>query len=381
MRIVLISTVMLMFASPIFAQSVQSEGRVQDSPAMVSKQPMVSQPALPSGNPSSTAAEVPPDTAVVTLEGICDQPGAPRSTSCKTVITRARIDSLIDVLAPEASPAARRRFAIGYARLLAASGVAQSQQLEKDPAVASELQAQLELVRMQVLANTLFHQMEERAADVPMSEIQKYYLAHKTDYEQGDVRRLAIPRSALTASGQPAGAVDAKAKMDELAARAAAGEDFDQLQQEAFKIFGIDSPLPPTKLSMVRRTNLLPGEGKVFDLNVGEVSQILDSPDSFVIVKLESKHTLPIEIVEPEIKASLQQERMAQELQSVAKNVKAQFNLAYLDIPAAPELFLPSATPQPSASKGIASDLRTPTPLRRRKQLSTQGLKALPQPR
>src|SRR6202790_2800016 len=378
MRNVLITAVMLMSAAPIFAQSVPSEVHVQDPAVLVSKQQqMVSQPALPSANPSRTAAEVPPDTPVVTLEGICDKPAVPGSTYCKTVITRARIDSLIDVLAPEATPAARHRFAISYARLLAASGVAQIQQLEKYPAVTSELQAQLEIVRLQVLSNTLFQQMEKRAADIPMSEIHGYYMAHKADYQEGDVLRLAVPKAALTASGQPSGAV--KAKMDELVARAAAGEDFDQLQQDAYKIVGMGSPLPPTKLSMVRRTNLLPGEGKVFDLNVGEVTEILDSPDSFVIVKLESKHTLPIEIVEPEIKASLQQERMAQELQSAAKNVKADFNLAYLDIPAAPELFIPSAIAKPSASNGIAADLRT-TP-RHRKQLSSQGLKGLPQPR
>jgi hypothetical protein len=378
MRNILITTVMLMSGVPIFAQSVPSEVHVQDPAALVSKQrEMVSQPVLSSGNPSRTAAEVPPDTPVVTLEGVCDKPALPGSTFCKTVITRARIDSLIDVLAPEATPAARRRFAISYARLLAASGVAQIQQLEKDPAVASDLQAQLELVRLQVLSNSLFHQMEKRAADIPMSEIQSYYMAHKADYQEGDVLRLAVPKAALTVSGQPEGAV--KAKMDELVARAAAGADFDQLQQDAYKIVGIDSPLPPTKLSTVRRTNLLPGEGKVFDLNVGEVTEILDSPDSFVIVKLASKHTLPIEFVQPEIKASLQQERMAQELQNAAKNVKADFNLAYLDIPAAPELFIPSAIAKPSAANGVAAELRTPT--RHRKLLSSQGLKGLPQPR
>jgi hypothetical protein len=378
MRYVLITTVMLMSAAPIFAQSAQSELHVQDPAGLLSQQQqMVSQPASPSGNPARTVADVSPDTPVVTLEGICDKPAAPGSTSCKTVVTRARIDSLIDVLAPEATPAARHRFAISYARLLAASGVAQIQQLEKDPAVANELQAELELVRLQVLSNTLFHQMEKRAADIPMSEIQSYYIAHKADYEQGDVLRLAVPKAALTASGQPEGAV--KAKMDELVARAAAGEDFDQLQQDAYKIVGMDSPLPPTKISMVRRTNLLPGEGKVFDLNVGEVTEILDSPDSLVIIKLESKHTLPIEFVEPEIKASLQQERLAQELQNAAKNVKADFNLAYLDVPAAPDLFIPSAIAKPPAANAVAAELRT-TP-RHRKQLSSQGLKGLPQPR
>ena len=373
MRIVLISTVMLMSALPLFAQNMRPEVQVQNPVAMTSKLPTVTQPPSPSGSPSPAVAEISPDTPVMTLEGVCDQPGSRGTKDCKTVITRARIDSLVDALAPDTPPAARRRFAISYARLLAASGVAQSLHLEKDPAVAGELQAQLELVRLEVLANTLYHQMQQRAENVPASEIQKYYLDHKTDYYEGDVRRLSIPSAGPTISGQPLDSVAVKAKMDELRTRAAAGEDFDQLQQEGYATFGIPTSAPPTQLTMARRTILLPSERDVFDLNAGEVSQILESEGAFVILKLESKHPVPIEAAQSEIKALLQQERMAQELQAVAKNVQAQFNLAYLDMPSAPDLFLPSATPPPSAAKAITSGLGARGSMRRRMPANGMG--------
>jgi hypothetical protein len=131
---------------------------------------------------------------------------------------------------------------------------------------------------------------------------------------------------------------------------------------------------------MVRRTNLLPGEADVFDLNVGDVTQVLNSQDAFIILKLESKHPVPIETAQSEIKTILQQERMTQELQTAAKNVNAQFNLAYQGMPSAPELFLPPATAQPSLPKGITSDLRSRAP-RRRVPVSAQRPRVLPAPR
>ena len=91
--------------------------------------------------------------------------------------------------------------AIKYAPFLAASGVAQREHLEEEPVVANELEAQMKLARMQVLANTLYHQMEAQAENV-------------------------------------------------------AGGNFDQLQREAYENLGINIAPPPTKLNMVRRTSL-----------------------------------------------------------------------------------------------------------------------------
>jgi len=291
------------------------------------------------------------------------------------------MDSMIDLLAPGTPPDARPQVAIKYARLLAASGVAQREHLEKDPVVANELEAQLKLVRLQVLANTLYHQMQEQAENVPMSEIQKYYTDHQADFDQGEVWRLYVPRSIAGTSGQPLEASAIKAKADELRERAAAGEDFDQLQREAYKNLGINVAPPPTKLDMVRRTSLSPDEATVFDLKAGEVSPVLESGGALVILKLASKQSIPFESAGPEIKSILQRDRLQHELQSAANNVKAQFNLKYLDMPTAPELFTPSALAQPGAKPGTESELRSRMRSRRRLPMNARGPAALPPPR
>ena len=380
MRVVLVCSAMLACAVPMIAQGTQGGLDLQNPAAPLSRRQMLMRRAQSLGKPVSTNTEVPPDTPVVTLEGVCDHSQVPGTKDCKTVITRAQMDGIIDLLAPGTPQDARPQFAIKYARLLAASGVARREHLEKNPGVANELEAQLKLARMQVLANTLYHQMQEQAENVPASEIQKYYTDHRANFDQGEVRRLSVPRSIAGTSGQPLDASAIRAKADELRERAAAGEDFDQLQREAYKNLGIDVPPPLTKLNMVRRSSLPREEAKVFDLNVGELSPVLESAGALVILKLASKQSIPVESAGPEIKSTLQRDRLQRELQSATNNVKAQFNLKYLDMPSAPELFPPPGVAQPGANLGTASDLRSRTRSRRRMPQSARGPAALPLP-
>jgi parvulin-like peptidyl-prolyl cis-trans isomerase-like protein len=377
MRFVLLSTLTLLCAGRLFAQGPQAEAP-RNNPAAMSKQQWGSQQALPEGKPSPTEAEVTPDTPVVTLEGICDEPRATGAKVCKTVITRAQMDSLIDMVSPGAVPAARSAFAIGYARLLAAADASQRQHLEKDPAVAAELQAQLKLARVRVLTKAFYHQLEEQATNVPDSEIQKFYTEHQANFEQGEVRRLTIPRSSVTNPGQPMDGQEVKAKMDQVEAMAARGEDFDQVQQEAYTMFGITAAPPPTKPILVRRASLRPNEATVFDLNVGEVTQVLSSPDAFVILKLESKEVVPIEVAQSEFKPFLQQQRKVEALQSAAKNVTAEFNLAYLGTATAPELFPPQAPSETVALKTPPPNLQPHPRVRRRMPFVPPGGAGLP---
>jgi hypothetical protein len=377
MRFVLISTFTLLCAAPLFAQGSLAETPMNNPAAITSKQERSSQQALPEGKSSPTAAEVTPDAPVVTLEGICDEPRAPGTKACRIVITRGQMDSLIDEVSPAASPAARTTFAISHARFLAAADASQRQHLENDPAVAAELQAQLNLTRVRVLAKAFYHRIEEQATNVPDSEIQKYYMEHQANFEQGEVRRLTIPRSTLTNPLQPMDGQDVKAKMDELVARAAKEEDFDQVQQEAYIMFGITAAPPPTKLTMVGRASLRPNEATVFDLKAGEVTQALNSPDAFVILKLESKQLVPIEVAQSEFKPILQQQRRTEALQSAAKNVTAEFNLAYLGTSTAPELFLPQA-PSETLTLKAPSNSQPRSPVRRRMPFAPPGVPGLP---
>jgi len=225
-------------------------------------------------------------------------------------------------------------------------------------------------------------QIEEQAANVPASEIQKYYTDHQANFDEGEVLRLTIPKAAATESGQPLDASAVKATADALRARAAAGEDFDQLQQAAYKELGLEAPPSATKLNKVRRTRLAPDEAKVFELKAGEVSEVMESPGAFVILKLDSKQSIPIETAGSEIKAILRQARLEQEIQSASKNVKAQFNLTYLEMPAAPELFVAPALARPGVVPGTPPNGRSRKwpPRRMPSSSCAQGATLLPQP-
>lgn len=351
MRIALIIGI-LTLAAPAFAQSqqVQAENPNPSTPMMNPRMNRRSAPRVKKSIPAS--ANVPPETPIVTLDGVCDLTQASKKKECKTVLTRAQIESVFTASGLEISKTDSRQFAINYARLLAASAVAQSQHLDKDPAVADQIQAQMKMVRMQVLSRALYQQMELKSQNVSQDEIQKYYKQHQANFEQGNLRRILIPTTATTSAGQLLDAAAVKAKAEELRTRAAAGEDFDQLQQQAYKDLDIRANLPATKLSMVRRTSLPPNEATVLDLQPGEVSPVVELAGALVILKLESKQSLSVETAQAEIKALLQHERMEQQLQSSAKSVQGEFNLAYFNMPTAPDLFPPPEAAQPSPAQG-----------------------------
>lgn len=320
------------------------------------------------------------DTPVVTLAGTCEGPQKNAAAgACNTVITRGEIESMISVLGADASPAGRREFAVNYAKLAAAYGAAQQRHLEKDPGVARELQMYENLVRMQVLANALQRQIRAKASSIVAADVERFYEEHKSDFEQGTIKRLNIPKSLIAQSGSSSDIALLKAKAEELRARAAAGEDFDKLQQDAYKDLGARTAMPPTKFTNVRRSRLLPADSQVFDLAPGSVTPVLDSSNEFSILGLESKRLMPVEEVRLEISAILQRERTEQELHDAMQSINAQFNLSYLNLVGAPELLPPPELVGLTVPRGTPGDLAQRSALRPQAWRSKRSVMVFPQ--
>jgi hypothetical protein len=352
MRMVRVLAGVLSCTFPLLAQS-QGSPPAQNGAAAPLPMQMTNRRALPRSfqqhRPSSVPStrEVPPEAAVVTLEGVCDGPhSAAKPAHCKTVITRAELDSLVDALMPEASQNVRSQFAINYVRILAAAEVARRRHLEENAAVAKEIRTQERMARMRVLASSLYKVFEAQAQKIPLSEIQDYYSSHAADYEAGEVQRLSLPKSAATESGQPVDLAAAKTVAESMRARAAAGEDdLTQLQQDAYKKLGIQSVPPPVAQTLVRRKNLPPDQAKVFDQKVGEISEVVDAPGALIVLKLVSKKSIPLQEARPEIESTLQRQHLQQNLHDAAQSVKADFNLKYFDMTSSPDLFPAPGTP------------------------------------
>jgi hypothetical protein len=315
------------------------------------------------GAPASAkpAVDVPPTTPVVTLQGVCKERQA--KSPCKTVITREELDKFVNAFSPDASESARGGVAVQYARTLAFSTLAEQQGFDKNPVLAKELEVQVKLIRMRILASAFLQNLQEHTPSVTDPEIQKYYDDHRERYEQASVRRLSVPVTVPTENGRPLDPAAIKSEMEEVRNRAVAGEDFNQLQVDAYKHLHIQATPPPMNPMTLRRTTLQGDEAKAFDLKPGEVSEVLGLPAAFVIFKLESKDAPPIAIVRQEIENALRVGRMQNEVSKLDKTVSAQFNLEYLGMSSQPDLFGPAAlrpaTIRPAASR---ASVRRPAP-------------------
>src|SRR5258708_33853384 len=103
---------------------------------------------------------------------------------------------------------------------------------------------------------------------------------------------------------------------EELRGRPAAGEDFAKLQDEAIAASGFKGK-PPTRLGKVRRTSLPPDQGEVFNLKVGETSQLISTPNGHLVYKVGDKDTLPLDHVREEISTTMQSQSIQDAMQAI----------------------------------------------------------------
>jgi hypothetical protein len=289
--------------------------------------------------PAATAVELPAETPVVTIQGVCDPGEKSDSPDCKTVITRGQMDQIVERLAPSASPATHPQLAIKYVRMLAAAKLAEERKLQDNPVVAVELRKKVGPARAEVLAKAFYQQLEEAAANPTDSELRQYYAEHPSEFDEGEVWRLSLPISGYSSTGMRLNRVIMKTEVDSLRNRAVLGYDFDQLQVLAYSDLEIPQPPPLTTLTMARRNSMPEDQAQVFDLQPGEITPVIESYTKLVILKLVSKRIAPFESVLPEIKDDLKQKRLTQELENASKSVTADFNLQYLGMHAQPALF------------------------------------------
>lgn len=328
-------------------------------------------PALP----PDMSASVPPDAAVITVNGVCpatSKPAAakpvagaaakPATTAkaaatakadCKTIVTKAQFEKMANALSPNMTPQVKKQLAGVLPRVIAMSDAAEKKGLDKTPAFKETMK----FYRMQVLTQTLQRSIQEEAAKVPAEEIAKYYKEHADTFEQFNLDRVFVPRTRqepieakekedddkgekLSEEAQKAKQAEQKAKTEEgeqamtkladsLRARAAAGEDFVKLQKEAFEAAGMKIESPTVNLASVRRAGLPAAHASVFDLKAGEVSQVIGDSGGHYIYKVNSKDELPLDKVESEIKNTLVNQRTRDMMEKVNGSYKPDLNEAY----------------------------------------------------
>jgi len=310
---------------------------------------------------------VPADAAVITVNGVCaPKPAtakgaaatpAPAKTTtgadCKTVITKAQFEKLAGSVAPNTTPQQKKQLAGVLPRLMAMSNEAKKQGMDKTEAFRETVK----FVQMQVLTNQLQRKIQDEAAKIPDADIAKYYKDNAQTFEQFNIDRLFVPRTKqndseaakeedeskedkLTDEQKKAKEEAEKAKANEaeeamtklaesLRARAAAGEEISKLQKEAFDAAGMKIESPTVNLPTVRRTGLPQGHAAVFDLKVGDISQVISDQGGHYIYKLNGKTEMALDQAKNEIHGKLQNDRMRERMEKLNNSFKVDTNEAY----------------------------------------------------
>ena len=305
---------------------------------------------------SAAASEVAPGQAVITLQGLCPGTAASKA-ACKTVITRAQFEKILNAVAPPGQvvpPAARLNLAKAYVQLLTVAEAGRKAGVERDP----RFQETLKLDRLRTTAEFYQRKLQDQYRNASGQEIDSYYKQHQAEFEQVKLRRIYIPNAnpqadaqKETAEAKQAFAKKAEQTANEIQARAAKGEDPDKLEKEALTSLGITITPPSTDLGNRTRQMLPPQDAEtIFALQPGGVSKLVTSPSGFAIYKVESKSTMPLDQAKPEISNELLSAKMKQILSSVNVDLSNKY-------------FGASSTPAPPAgSTPPATPPRTPAP-------------------
>jgi hypothetical protein len=318
--------------------------------------------------PHTNSAKVNPDTPVIVIEGLCEQQPqaasarAAKSRNCRTVITRAQFEQIAGAIQANMEPSVKRQLAAFYPRLLLMQREFHRRALENDP----DVKKTLAFAKLRAEAEAAAKIMKQDADKVSEQEIANFYKANEALYDVLEIERIYVPfekRKSGPDDKTDADAAGMKQQAEELRARAAAGEDFSKLQDEAYVRAGITGNRPPVNIGKVAATQLAPTQRSLVSVKAGEVSEVIaDPPNGYYIYKLLSKSTKPLEQVKGDIRTAVAQQKFAAAMQKIEGAAKTTLNENYFPAVASPSTSGSQAIP--IGSGGSVSRLAT-TPLTR----------------
>jgi len=151
-------------------------------------------------------------------------------------------------------------------------------------------------------------------------EIQRYYAAHEADFaspEQVRARHILLKVAPDTSDDLKA---EVRKKAEELLARARAGEDFAALAKQYSEDPG-SAPQGGDLGAFARGRMVQPFEDAAFALASGQISDVVESPFGFHVIKVEGKdepRTRPLDEVRGEIASTLKHQKARESAQADA---------------------------------------------------------------
>jgi parvulin-like peptidyl-prolyl isomerase len=264
-----------------------------------------------------------PAQPVITVSGLCN-PAAP----CAKTISREQFERLMTALNPNGQPvsaAARQNLGQTWAEYLALDSAAKKAGLEDTP----EFRELVDWVRLRTVAEVYRRSLQEKFRAPTQQEIEAYYKQHLDTFERAHISRIFLPRTNPSAPRDPQFDAKALESAQDARRRAAQGEDPETIQKQIYSALSLDLP-PATELGAWKRADFIEKEGEeIFSLKPGEVSQVETELHSYVIYKVTSRETLPLEQVKAEIVPEISGQKYADAMKSAIEAVRADFSEPY----------------------------------------------------
>ena len=258
-------------------------------------------------------------------------PGPAFGSDCKTVITREQFDGMFAALFPAKPDAQKWRFANQFPDMLVFSEKGRDQGYEQK----ANFQEKVRHGYLQALAQFTIAQMQEDINQTSDADVQKYYKDHSDRFEEFHLAELSFPkqRKHPPATLKP-GAPDPL--MARIAAsirkEAVAGGNIEALEDKGYVMAGYTKDeSPDTDTGAHWTIDDLPVQYKslILTFKAGQVSQVMDTPEEYVILKLISRKMPPPERIRQMYSSMMMQEAT----QAIRKSVTIQLNPDYFQKP------------------------------------------------
>ncbi len=279
-------------------------------------------PAVPADAPPA-AAQPPVDPAKVVL------------VVGDSKMTAGEFNDFISGLPPEVQNMAKgpqkRRVAEDLLKLKLLAAEAKKQGLDQSP----KFKAQMDMMRDNALAGLLFTNIQTTL--VKDEDLQKYYDAHKGEYEQVTVRHILVRT--------PAAANEDEQKKAEAVAKAKAEDIKKQLTAKPDSFAAIakaESADPGSKdkggeLPAFPRGQMAPEfEDAAFRLKPNEISDPVKTSYGYHIIQLLKRETPPLDDVKEAISEQIRPQKLEAFIEGLKKNTQTQIDETFFGPPAKP---------------------------------------------
>jgi hypothetical protein len=275
-------------------------------------------PQLPAKGPF---ADIDPDRVVATI-------GTEK-------LTARQFDAIVDSLPPQVQAQingpGKRQFVEGLVKVKIMAKQAVTMNLDKDPMVQTQLQYARESVLYNMAAKAYMQN-----AEVDNEGVQKYYDAHKDDYQQATVHHILIRFKGSPVPlkpGQPDLSEEgALAKAEGLVKRLKAGEDFAEIAKAESDDPG--SAAKGGEYGPFRHGQTVgPFESVAFSAPEGQVNDPVKSQFGYHVIRVDKRDMKTFEQARPEIVARLRPELAQKQMDEVKSKVNVKLDEKFFGPP------------------------------------------------